>query len=62
VTKRKSGPMVLSRQGPMKSLGAADRQATQNQQAGVGPEGVAAPQNGALAANRDAPCVLSAAY
>jgi hypothetical protein len=61
-TKRENDPMVLSRQGSMKGLGAADRQATQDQQAGVGPEGVAAPQNRVLAANRDAPCALSAAY
>jgi hypothetical protein len=60
-TKRKSVPMVLARQDPMKSQAAADRQATRNHPAGAGPEGAADPQKGALAANRDAPCALSAA-
>jgi hypothetical protein len=60
-TKRKSVPMVLARQDPMRSQGLADRRATQNQLTGAGPEGAADPQKGALAANRDAPCALSAA-
>lgn len=44
-TRRKSVPMVLARR---KSLG-------------PGPAGAADPEKGALAANRDAPCALSAA-
>ena len=60
-TKRKSVPMVLARQDPMKSQRAADRRAAHNHLAGAGPEGAADPQKGALAANRDAPCALSAA-
>ena len=60
-TKHKSVPMDLARQDPMKSLGAADRQATQNHQAEAGPEGAADPQKGAPAANRNASCELSAA-
>ena len=59
-TKRKIA-MVLARQDPMKSQGAADRQATRNHPAGAGPEGASNPEKGALAANSDAPCALSAA-
>lgn len=47
--------MVLARQYALKSPGAADRPTAQNHLA------VAAPQKGALAANRDAPCASSAA-
>ncbi len=57
----KAFQLVLARQDPMKSQGASDRQAAQNHLAGAGPEGAADPQKGALAANRDAPCALSAA-
>lgn len=60
-TKRKGVRMLLARQVPMKSQAAADRQATRNHPAGAGPEGTANPKKGALAANRDAPCALSAA-
>jgi len=60
-TKRKSVPMVLARQDPMKRKGASDRQATQNHRVGAGQAGAADPQKGALAANCDAPCALSAA-
>ena len=58
-TRRKSVPMVVARQDPTKNQELADRRATQNLlQIG---EGAAGPQKGALAANRDAPCALSAA-
>ena len=60
-TKRKRVRLALARQDPMKSQGAADRQATQNHLAGADPEGAADPQKCALAANRDAPCASSAA-
>ncbi len=53
--KGKSAMVVLARQYTLKSPGAADLRAAQNQLA------VADPQKGALAANRDAPCALSAA-
>jgi hypothetical protein len=58
-TTRKS--VVLARQGPMKNQATADRQARQNHLAGASTEGAEDPQEGALAAKRDALCALSAA-
>lgn len=60
-TKRTSVPMVRARQDPTQSQGVADQRAAQNHRATARPEDAADPQKGALAANRDAPCVLSAA-